>query len=836
MPTTSQNSPVSATGGATVQTLIGFDLDGALHGDGGPDPTTAGGAPTPPMVGSASGQHLHPRPDSLSAAASERKRFLVKQRLLGPPIPSDQLAHERLGKPTALAVFASDNLSSSAYATEEILRVLIPVVGVAAFSLVVPLTLAMLAVLALLILSYRQTIKAYPSAGGAYVVTRDNFGTLPAQVAGVALLTDYILTVSVSVAAGSAALASTPGFEWTEPYTLPIAIFFVLLIAAGNLKGVRESGKAFAVPTYFFIANMAVLLGAGIYRAVTGGLPTNPIEIPGAVEVGTPGTGLLLGATMAVVLHAFASGGAAVTGVEAISNGVPAFREPSWKNARSTLVVMGTLLGIMFLGLSLLATKVHPVPFEDGTPTVISQIGGFVYGDSLLGQILVYTLQAGTMLILVLAANTSFADFPRLASFQAGDNFMPRQLTKRGHRLVFSNGIMFLSIAAIVILIITRAKVENLIPLYAVGVFLGFTLSQAGMAKHHVTHKEPGWRVGLVINGAGCMVSALVCVVIAATKFLHGAWVIMLAIPLVVFMLYRLNRQYTLEADVLERDAPTAVTERRRSRHAVVVFIDRLDMAAVRAIQYARTITPDAVSAVHFDIDPLITSELVSTWQRLGFGKVPLDVVSCYDRRLERAAKDVAWNALTDEDTELTVLIPRREHDRVWHRLIHDRTANVLSRSLAGLPHCNVTIVPFHITDPSRRTSADPVRDTARKPRLGPNGDASKPPATISSPSIDLPEGATPIGLVAFREEVCIAGRVDAMRVQPLAGAATLELMLADGSGTMRLVFFGRRSLAGVTAGTHLIVTGRVSEHRRSFAILNPVYEILLTESDDATA
>jgi amino acid transporter len=408
----------------------------------------------------------------------------LKTRLLGPPLHSDRLEHETLGNPTALAVFASDNLSSCAYATEEILRVLfVAGVGFAAFSLVTPITLALLVVLGFLILSYRQTIKAYPSAGGAYIVTRDNFGLLPAQVAGVALLTDYVLTVAVSVAAGSDALASA--FGGLAPFKHWIAIGFVVLIAYGNLRGTKESGRLFAAPTYFFIANMFLLIGVGIVRAVSTGLSQGPTEgVEGMLPVGqSHGNGLLMGATAAIVLKAFGSGGAAVTGVEAISNGVPAFRAPAWQNARRTLVVMGTLLGVMFLGLSMLAARVHAVPYDEGVPSVISQVGKLVYGQTALGHVLFYGLQAGTMLILVLAANTSFADFPRLASFHAGDNFMPRQFMVRGHRLVFSNGIVFLAIAAIVTLLGTGGEVSRLIPLYAIGVFTSFTLSQAGTTR-----------------------------------------------------------------------------------------------------------------------------------------------------------------------------------------------------------------------------------------------------------------------------------------------------------------------------------------------------------------
>src|SRR3954469_20347826 len=411
-------------------------------------PATAG--PPRPMA---------PAPD---VDLPESLGYRVKNKLLGPPLHTDQLEHERLGIPTALAVFASDNLSSSAYATEEILRVLLPVVGFAAFSLVVPITVALLGVLFFLILSYRETIKAYPTAGGAYMVTRDNFGLLPAQVAGVALLTDYVLTVSVSVAAGTDALTSA--VSPLTPYHVIIAVGFIGVIAYGNLRGVKESGRLFAVPTYCFIAIMGVLLMIGLYKIFGGGHFAQAPIGEGAIDhlADQPSTGLLFGGSLWLVLHAFASGGAAVTGVEAISNGVTAFRRPEWKNARKTLVIMGATLGLMFLGLSILATKVHPLPYEAGTPTVISQIGKAVFGGGATGHFLFFFLQAATMLILVLAANTSFADFPRLASFHAGDNFMPKQLTKRGHRLVFSNGVIALALAAAVLVVVTGAQVSRL--------------------------------------------------------------------------------------------------------------------------------------------------------------------------------------------------------------------------------------------------------------------------------------------------------------------------------------------------------------------------------------
>jgi amino acid transporter len=638
-----------------------------------------------------------PIPVTPTVEVPEGRLYRAKNKVLGPPLHTEELAHERLGIPTALAVFASDNLSSSAYATEEILRVLVPAVGVAAFSLVVPITVAMLIVLFFLILSYRETIKAYPTAGGAYMVTRDNFGLIPAQVAGVALLTDYVLTVSVSVAAGTAAMASA--FSGLQSWILPISVAWVVLIAFGNLRGVRESGKIFAVPTYFFVANMAVLLVIGAVKAAAGGLHAQALSRPGVVHIGHVGAanGIFYGAALFVVLHAFASGGAAVTGVEAISNGVTAFRRPEWKNARVTLVIMGSTLGAMFLGLSILSRIVHAVPFEKGTPTVISQVGKLVFGGGALGHVLFYSLQAGTTLILVLAANTSFADFPRLASFHAGDNFMPKQLTKRGHRLVFSNGIIALAAAAILLLIATDAKVDRLIPLYAIGVFTSFTLSQAGMAKHHIREKEPHWRKGLFVNGMGAVMSLLVDIVIAITKFTHGAWVIVALVPIMVLGLTRLNKQYEAEADELEEDARAAAESPILKHHVVLVLVERLDRSTARAIQYARTLMPDELRAVHVADDVDRAQRLADEWGRLAVRQLPLEIVECPDRRIARAAMEVVAADLGDGNTEVSVLIPRREYRRFWHRLLHDRTADSIARAVGQLPHANVTFVPYHL-------------------------------------------------------------------------------------------------------------------------------------------
>ncbi|GIK99492.1 MAG: DNA-binding protein [Alphaproteobacteria bacterium] len=779
------------------------------------------------------GVRLEPRGPKSGAIPEvpEPPSFRFKRRLLGKPLHTDQLKHERLGKATALAVFASDNLSSAAYATEEILHVLIPAVALLAFSYVVPITIAMLVVLFFLILSYRQTIKEYPSAGGAYIVTKDNFGTIPAQVAGVALLIGYILTVAVSVSAGSGALAST--FPVLKPFTVLIALLFIGVIAFGNLRGVRESGAVFAVPTYFFILNMALLLGIGFFKEFLGsGLPL-------AAEVYTPppdahvippeSLGLTGFALAFVVMRAFASGGAAVTGVEAISNGVPAFKPPEWRNARITLVMMGSLLGVMFLGLSWFAHLTQVPPYEDNYPTVISQVGYVVLGGGAgLGKALWFSLQAATMLILFLAANTSYADFPRLAAFAAGDYFMPRQLTKRGHRLVFSNGILMLSVLAGLLVVITGAVVSRLIPLYAIGVFASFTLSQAGMARHHVKKREEGWQRGLVINAFGAFLSFVVLGIVAITKFSQGAWLVVVLVPLLVLLLTRLNRQYSGEIDVLEEDAKAAAEAPILPKHTVLVLVDNITKASARAIQYARTLTPDELRAVHVALDPEEADALASEWSRLALGRMPLELVECPDRRIDRAVLELVISEVADGETEVSILIPRREYAKFWHRLLHDRTSDNISKAIARVPHANVTFVPFHFTDVDRDGRPDQIPIEPTKYEFTARTDSL---TDEQVPTRSDAEGLTAIRDVVWRDRVKVIGKVHAMRVRPWKQSAYLECTIEDDTGRLLVVFSGRRRIPGIALGTHMTVEGVVGEHRGHLAVLNPNYTLAPPEA-----
>ena len=608
--------------------------------------------------------------------------------LLGRPLATSRLEHERLGKPTALAVFSSDNMSSVAYATEEILRVLIPAVGLTAFALVLPISGVIVLIEAILIFSYRQTIKAYPTAGGAYIVTKDNLGLLPAQLAGVALLIDYVLTVSVSTAAGVQAISSV--IPLAVPVRILFSLLFVWLIAYGNLLGVRESGRIFSVPTYLFIASLGLTCVVGIFEVLTGHVTPFPVaaqEVSGGIPLGVSAV------TVFLVLKAFASGGAAVTGVEAISNGVPAFRKPEWRNAQITLTYMGLVLGSTFLSVSFLAHRLHVIPVENESKSVLAQIAQVVYGTGTVGRALFLVLQIATTLILILAANTSFADFPRLASFHAGDAFMPRQLTKRGHRLVFSNGVVALAITASLILVAFRASVTAMIPLYALGVFTSFTLSQTGMAKRHLRIREKGWRVGLFINGLGVIATLVVAVIIAIVKFAGGAWGVMVAVPVLVAVLVRVNKTYQVEEGELAvgpQDRP--VTEGDSPRHTALVLVERVDDETLHAAQYVLTVRPTAAFAIHLGRRD---EGLAAAWTASGL-RLPLVFVPCErSRQRERCLADHIRERSLEAD-QVTVILPAPADEPLFARLRRSRVWASMSEAIEDIPNAGLLVVRAH--------------------------------------------------------------------------------------------------------------------------------------------
>jgi len=767
------------------------------------------------------------------AELPESTRYRIKRFLLGPPLVSDRLSGQRLGKPTALAVLSSDVMSSSAYATEEILRILVPVGGLVAFSLVTPITAVILAVLAVVTLCYREVVRAYPKAGGSYVVSRDNFGPNIAQIAGAALLISYTITVAVSVAAGTDAIISAVPALSSD--AVPLSVAFVVLIAFGNLRGIREAGRIFAVPTYFFIANMAVLIVFGLVKASLGGLGhLHPAS--GTIPLGhAGGGGLFLGVGAFFVLRAFANGGSAMTGTEAISNGVSVFRKPQTANARQTLVIMSLILGTMFLGVSVLAALTHAVPFTSGTPTVVSEIGKLVYGRGAMGSTLYLCLQAATALILILAANTSYTGFPFLVSFVAEDSFLPHQLTVRGHRLVFSNGIIVLTVASIALLLATRAQVASLIPMYAIGVFTGFTMAGAGMVKHHLSHRQEHWRRSVAVNATAAVVCLIVVAIFAVTEFTRGAWVIVVVMPALIYGLVRTNHQYRTERAVLEEGAAALACEAPiLRRHVVTVLVDRIDLATARAIQYARALAPDDLRAVHLNIDDRRAQALIHRWGELGLSRLPLDVIECPDRRLGRAALELAVEA-ADGQTEVSILLPRRAYRRAWGRVLHDHTADRIVEVVSKVPHVNATIVPFDVAgilDEQEALSA--LRRVEGDDRTA----DVRPQAPKDFGTLPEVAGTIPIDRLQRRRPARVAGRVRAVRVQPWAGVPTLECSLIDASGsTVTLVFLGRRQIAGIRTGTQMAAEGMVGEKGSKLAMINPSFELVsVPEDEDAPA
>jgi amino acid transporter len=641
-----------------------------------------------------------PQPD-----AGERYQSLgyrAKRALLGPPFKTAQLAHERISKRVALAVFSSDPISSTAYATEEMLLVLV-VAGTAAIGLALPLAAGVAVLLFILVLSYRQVIAAYPQGGGAYMVTRDNLGGSWAAVCAAALLVDYVLTVAVSVSAGTAALASA--VPELRDLRVEISVAFVALLAWGNLRGIRESGKIFAVPTYVYIASLGGVVVLGVYRVLSGQVDDVPYSPADAQELAGFGEPLAV-VSLFLLLHAYAAGTTALTGVEAIADGVPAFKKPEAQNAQRTLVAMALIMGFLFIGITFLAIQLGARPFESGHPTLVAQLTEHVLGGSFIGHALFVFVQVATLFILVLAANTAFNGFPILASFAAQDALMPRQLRKRGHRLVYSNGILLLATGAVFLVIAFKASVHALIPLYAIGVVTSFTLAQAGMTRHHLRLREPGWRNGLLINGLGGTVTLLVLVIITITKFTHGAWMVVVAVPLLVWLLLRTQGTYRselgeLRVEVSDRMAPP------KPRHEVVVLVEALDRATIGALQYARQLNPLRLTALHIAVDPERAKELSSLWARVNV-PAPLEVVDAPDRNL-LATTQATIAELVRPDTEVTVLVPKRRYATLWRRVLHDNSSAGLVRALGSMDGVNVTIVPFRL---GRRPLLRPVSPT----------------------------------------------------------------------------------------------------------------------------
>ncbi|MGH9131945.1 MAG: amino acid permease [Acidimicrobiales bacterium] len=813
-----------------------------------------------------------PLPTSESLDLPETLGYRIKNKLLGHPINSSNLDSERLGNFAALGVLAPDCISSSAYASEQILTILVPVVGVVAFSLVLPITAAIIGVLILVTLSYREVVQVYTKAGGSYVVARENFGPNIAQISAVALLIDYTVTVAVQTAAGTVALVSLAP-STIAPYQTPISVAVVVFLCYGNLRGIREASKVFAFPTYLFVLGLGSVIVIGLIRVALGDLPVLPTHVHGALSL-LPGnrgrTSLFEGAGIFYILQAYANGGSALTGLEAISDGVSAFRPPEGINARRVLVAMSTTLGSLVVGVSLLAHFTHAIPYISGAPSVVSQEAKEIFGGG-AGAVPYYAFQMITLLILWTGANTSFNGFPYLANFVAGDSFLPRQLTKRGHRLAFSNGIIVLAVVAIALLVATGANLNALIAFYAIGVFTGFTMAGAGMFKYHIDHHQPGWKLKSVINGSAAVVTAAVVLIFAVTKFTSGAWVVVVAFPLLLWALIRLNRQYRQEEEMLEEGATAAAEAPALRRLVVLVFIDHLDLAAAQAIRYARALRPNEIRAVHFVLDDVVAAELRQTWTHLGLPEdIGLYLRNCPSRRLLRDALELVAETVAEEGTEVSVLLPRRVYARAWSRLLHDRTADHLASQISRLPHANATVVPFlvaaspliaghaqrvegaptaaaptaaapEVAEPevAEPTAAEPevaetpapeVADPAR-PKPGPEParrEVAEPEDSSGDdePSLPAIPGTIPVAEVRWRQRAKVVGRVKAVQVQPLADTPRVTMTLMDSTGGLLLVF-GRRQVAGVSPGTRLVAEGMVSQLNGHLAIFNPHLSLL---------
>ena len=599
----------------------------------------------------------------------------LKRLFLGSPLPTAQSRHERLGRATALAVFASDALSSVAYATEEILLVLV-LAGTIALSYSLPIGIAIAILIAIVVSSYRQTIRAYPQGGGAYIVSKDNLGVPAGLVAGAALLIDYVLTVAVSVAAGVAALTSA--VPELFPYRPALCVAAVVGIAVANLRGIRESGKLFAAPTFLFIASLGSLIVYGTFGALLDFLPEAPYQ---RHPPGLEGVGLVL------FLRAFSSGCTALTGVEAVSDGVPAFKPPEAHNARIVLTWLGVILIVLFLGITFLAYDfgITPRPEE----TVVSQLARHIFG----GGFLYYELQAVTMLILLLAANTSFADFPRLSFFLARDRFIPRQFATQGDRLVFSNGIVILGGLAAILLVIFRGDTHALIPLYAVGVFLSFTLSQASMVRRWLRRKEEGWWWRSWLNAVGALVTGLVMLTIAATKFTHGAWIVVLLIPTLVAIFWFVHRHYEEVAVQLSLDGlgpPAPMT------NTVLVLVGDLHRGVVKAIQYAQTLSPNA-KAVFVETDPERTRRLEEKWGKYGMGAPLIVLSSPYRSLLGPLTEYIDHLQGQGENHVVTIVLPEFIPARWWQLGLHNQTAFLIKGAMLFRKNVIVTDVPYHL-------------------------------------------------------------------------------------------------------------------------------------------
>jgi len=636
-------------------------------------------------------------------------------------------------------------------------------------------------------------------------------------------MVDYAVTVAVQTAAGSQAILSTfPALAGPLGGTttlLLIAVTATLIMCYVNLLGVRENGKTFAVPTYLFAGSVGLMIVVGVCREVVGGGLPHVRWHQGTVAVGQHPSGLLTFAAILIIARAFANGGSSLTGIEAVSNAVSALRPPEGRNARQLLVTQGCIVAFLIAGISWLAHLTRAIPYVNGFPTVLSQEARLVFGQSVPGHAMFFLTQAGAISILFTGGNTSFSGFPFLTSFVAEDSFLPRWLSKRGHRLVFSNGIAVLAVLALALLLVVGANTNNLVPFYAIGVFTGFAMAGFGMARYHLRHKEPGWRRRLVINFASGVYTALVVLIFAIVKFTYGAWLVVAVFPVFVYAFIRLNRQYRREASAVEAlgaggSPPDPPNYPRRT---VLVLVDELDLATIAGLRYARSLHPTELRAVHFVIDQPRADHLRRQWLRAGRG-IPLDLVDCPDRRIEHAAGDLVLRETSRPGAHVTIVLPRRSYPALLGRLMHDRTADKIARVTSRIPRSAATIVPYDVTAPIEVPPERPAAPPARLVRRDAAIRAHRRPG--------VPPGATPISSLSSHDRALVAGRIHTVEIKPLAQSSILACTVADASGELTALFYGRTHIPGLGPGSKVRFRGTVSASKTGAVMINPAYEL----------
>ena len=767
-----------------------------------------------------------PEPVALQEHAHLRDPFTyrLKKFLLGAPLNRHSLNEQRLSKRRAFGILSSDCISSSAYGGEQILVALIPAFGLAAFSLFTPLISIILVMLLIIALSYRDVISTYTRAGGAYVVARENLGRGTSLVAAIELMFGYIITVAIQAAAGVAAIISA--FPELGNYKVAMVLSVIALLTYINLRGVKDAGVIFVIPSYLFIGSMLVVFGFGAWRFLNGSLPQYSTDAPGLLPLGEE-QGLITFAAILMILKAFANGSASLTGLEAVSDSVPLFESPEHINAKRTFTIMAASLGLLVIGIGWLAYHSLAIPYEEGTPTVISLVAKAALGGTAFGQFFFYVVQAGTTLILFAGANTCYSAFPSMVNIVANDGFLPKRLTQRGHKLAFSSGILFIAFSASILVFVSGASITTLAAIYALAVFIGFTITGLGMAKRSISK---GSRYQVVLHSLSGGISLFTVAILAITKFVDGTWLVVIGTPIAFLMMLNFNRQYQRESEALlvrsQHSRATSI-----ARHDVTVLIDSIDIATVAAVRYARSLKPHKIRAVHFVIDDRRAEDIQKAWAAsVALEDVQLELIDCPDRRIANSALDYAIRKTEKPDVELTILLPRRSYSRLLGRLLHDQTAEEIAAPISQLQRVVATIVPF---DVNRITSGKPLAINHASESLAhvKTTDVQKP--TQDAPKVFAPvthyvDDVTAIGEIQWRKRSMVHGRVTSISTAPRGSAPILQVEVWDHSGGITLNFLGRREIAGLEVGMEMRAEGMVGEEDGQLVILNPSYELLI--------